>query len=356
MRRITSDVESQILKMLLEGYTYREIAREQDVTISTVNRFVEDERIRTPDFDEIRRVTFKLKKLKITLYDAKRATTLSEKLNKLGIPLQELETYINLIKRILSEQNTNDSLLTSATKLAKIESDTGKSPQKIIEDLENALKRTSKLKKQQAKSLRARQESESEKKKAEIELNRLKTEIQETLTTLSGIKTIGAKKLGHLVKFIQYYEALGFTPQEVKKLSIWQQKLKELGIEPDKLGQWIAERGSLENQNKLTKLENKQLSAANKTLIQANNAFKAISQILTTNKIPIPCKGCGTALSTPLKSREELSRMLEENLVITIICPVCGLTQQLTAWTYLYQLGMQVAPQDNFLTITIDQP
>jgi DNA invertase Pin-like site-specific DNA recombinase len=56
MRRITSNVEARILEMLLAGATYREIAREQDVTISTVNRFVEDERRRTPDFDEIRRL------------------------------------------------------------------------------------------------------------------------------------------------------------------------------------------------------------------------------------------------------------------------------------------------------------
>ena len=92
MRRITSDVEAHILGMLLAGHTYREIAREQDVTISTVNRFVEDERRRTPDFDEIRRLVLKLKKLNMTLYDAYRGAKLLEKLNELGIPLQELET------------------------------------------------------------------------------------------------------------------------------------------------------------------------------------------------------------------------------------------------------------------------
>jgi cytidylate kinase len=130
MRRITSNVEARILEMLLAGDTYRDISREQDVTISTVNRIVEDERRRAPDFDEIRRLVLKLKKHNMPLFDAHRGAKLLEKLNEVGIPLQELETYLNLIKRILSEKNPQDSILTYAMKLAKIESETGKSPEK----------------------------------------------------------------------------------------------------------------------------------------------------------------------------------------------------------------------------------
>ena len=356
MRRITSNVEARILEMLLAGDTYRDISREQDVTISTVNRIVEDERRRAPDFDEIRRLVLKLKKHNMTLFDAHRGAKLLEKLNEVGIPLQELETYLNLIKRILSEKNLQDGLLTYAMKLAKIESETGKSPEKIIEDLENALIRTLILKKQEEKSLNSLQKIESDEKKVKIELDRLNMEIDEILVTHSGLKTIGVEKLGRLVKFVQYYEAMGFKAEEVKKLAVWRQKLIELGIDPDKLGQWISENGPLESQSRRITWENKRLSRANRALTQTNDTFMTISQILETKEIIIPCKGCRTSLSLPLKSREELDRMLKENLIIPITCPVCNLPQQLTAWDFLFQLGMLVAPKDNFVIITIEQP
>lgn len=91
MRRITSDVEAHILGMLLAGYTYSEIAPEHDVTISTANRIVEDERRRTPDFDEIRRLVLKLRKLNMTLFDAYRGAKLLEKLNELRFQFKNSE-------------------------------------------------------------------------------------------------------------------------------------------------------------------------------------------------------------------------------------------------------------------------
>jgi transposase-like protein len=356
MRRITSDVEARMLQMLLEGYTYREIAREQDVTISTVNRFVEDERRRTPNFDEMRNLGLKLKKQGLTLFDAKRAIKLIEQLNELGISLQELEDCINLINRILSEKNAETNLLAYAMKLAKIESETGKSPETIIKDLENALRRTAKLNRQKAKSRRSLQTTKSKIKEADKNLNRRNSDLQEVIATIRGLKAIGVKKVACLVKYIQFYECLGFTASEVMKLALWKQKLKELGIDPEKLGQWIAERGPLENQYHLIGMENLQQSLANITLIENNTTLKTISHILNTKSLRIPCKGCGTPLLIPLKTQQELMRMLKDNLFMPIICPRCGLPQQLTAWTFLFHLGMLIAPKDNFVRITIEQP
>jgi predicted transcriptional regulator len=91
MRRITLNVENHIVGMLLAGHICREIAREQGVTISTVNHFVEDERRRTPDFYEIRRLALKLKKHNMSLYDAYGGAKLLEKLNELGFHFKNSE-------------------------------------------------------------------------------------------------------------------------------------------------------------------------------------------------------------------------------------------------------------------------
>jgi DNA-binding transcriptional MerR regulator len=353
MRKLSREKEKRIIEDILAGLTYRETGQKEMVEISTVHRVVKDERRRTPDFDELQDTSIAMRKMNLSPLDVKKAAALSEALNELGIPLQKLEEYIDLLKLILSERNTeSDDILNNAMRLKQIEKETGKTAEEILKTLEEALKKDEKRKNEIAVNKKTLRKVKSAKRKANTELQKLNSEIQKTTATLTGVRTLGIEKLGRLVKFIQEFESLGFNAEEVKKLATWRKELQQLGIDPDKLGQWIAERGPLQKQNQLLKTKNEQITATNISkistnihLTERNTTLLNINEILIRKILPIPCKGCGTPISVPLPTKKEIQEMTKENLMRPATCPRCDLQQYFTGWDFLFILGMLVAPE-----------
>jgi hypothetical protein len=363
MRRITLDDEVRIFKDLIEGLNYREIARKEDVSLATVNRVVSDQRQKISDFDDIRKLAVRLRKLGLTLFDVKKASDLVDQLSKNDVKLEELEDFISLVNHILSEKNVDASFIDSALKLMKMEAETGKDPDHIIHDLEKALKRTKELSNRACQSSNRLQKTNNQIKEAQTKLKQLRANIQQKIQAQKNLKEMGSEKMNRLASFTKDYESLGFNAQVVRKLAKWKQQIQKLGIDPEKLGEWIAERGPLQNQNQLLKLGNGSLikegnrqARFTQAITRRNSTLKQVEQILRTRTLAMYCKGCDAQISTALKTKEELEKMIRENLAVFYYCSNCGLTQPFTAWDMLVQIGFIVVPKSGNLEITIENP
>ena len=102
MRKISREVENKIFKLWLEGYTYREIIPKcGGCSLATISKVINIVRKRAPDIDELRHLNVALKKGDRSVYDAVRGGILLDKVNQLGVGLDDLEDYVKTAKRII---------------------------------------------------------------------------------------------------------------------------------------------------------------------------------------------------------------------------------------------------------------
>lgn len=132
--------------MLLEA-TYRQVSQESGISLVALNRIVEDARKRIPNLDELRKLSLTLKKCNSNVYDAKRASKLSEKLNEFGNGLDQLEKYVELTEKISSKTSFKAAdFVGSAIRLVQPEQKAGKVYQDLMKDFEKKLSKVLKLK------------------------------------------------------------------------------------------------------------------------------------------------------------------------------------------------------------------
>jgi hypothetical protein len=98
MRKTPKETEVDIIKRVIMGETYGEVAARNGVAKSTVNRVVEDVRRVMPDFDEIRSLLIRFKRSGLTVADAEKALNLKEKLDSLGLSFDGAETEADALE------------------------------------------------------------------------------------------------------------------------------------------------------------------------------------------------------------------------------------------------------------------
>lgn len=91
MRRIPLELEKEALRKILQGATYRGTSLELGISLATIDRTVENERRKVPDFDTLRALRTLMEKRGLSVFDATRACRLVEILNNWQIDLDELE-------------------------------------------------------------------------------------------------------------------------------------------------------------------------------------------------------------------------------------------------------------------------
>lgn len=317
MRRLLSQVEREILKRGIQGATYREIAREFSVSLATVSRVFEDARKKMPDVDSLRELGILLRKAGLTVFDARRACRLMESMNKWGISLEELDGYVKLNERFLSERALDEDFLSYAVKLMQLEQASGRTYQEVVEDFERKRKGAA-----EAEERKLTLENESLSLKAELNetkrrLAEQKSEIEKTTTVRKGLAEIGLHKLAQLVRFVQDFESLGFDATQVKRFAMWHRGLQRLHIDPDELEKYIAERGPLEAQNNVLRLANERIEAdvnahaiRRATLVAENYALQGVDLILRTGTLTMRCESCGHSLPIWLPTQESFLNLI----------------------------------------------
>ena len=334
MRSTPSDVEAQIIRLGLDGDTYREIACKTGVGLATVHTCIERARKKIPEFDELRELNIRLKKSGLSFFDLTRACTVLEKMINCGISLAELEDYIKLAETYLCDKALRDDFMAYAMKLMRLEQTYGRPYQEVTKDYERKLHETARLADRNLRLGKRIIERQATLKTTEEHLSEVIGKIEKALATWKGLVKIGPERLALMVRFIQDFEALGFDANQAQDLSVWRQGLRKSNIDPDKLDRFITEKGPLDAQKLSLQLENERLgrineaeTTINKNVLAKNSAVMTVDRILTTGTANLTCKSCGIQLLVKLETRDYYEKLIRNFQPLDVWCPRCGMYQ-----------------------------
>ncbi len=346
MRKTTDENKSDVFTRWLNGDTYRQISEESDIGLATISRIIDDVRKLSPDIDQLRKLYVRLKESGFTIYDALRACQLLEHLNNYGIGISELQQYISLSQRSLSDKKLQDSVMTYAVRLMQLEQKNGKPYKEVVEGFNRIVEETERRKaenaelKQQNRELEKEAENKAETNR-ELDEERVKisNELEQVSTTHEQLQDFGPRKLQKLAKFAQDIETLDFSIEEIQKLSILKKELMRLGLDPDNLEKDVLLIKSLSG--RATELESKVESLDNtrNQLLKTHTALLVAHTMLQTNAIGIPCKNCREITHMPLPTKQEYNDVTSRGGFIPITCPKCGSNQTLS----MPEIAVQVA-------------
>ncbi len=358
MRKTSLETEKQIIELLLKGYSYRAIARRSGKTLGCISRIVEDQRKKTPDFNQLRDHTVWLRKNVLTVFDEAKIHNLIEKLNIAGISFEELEDYIKLMEQIQTQRNLEADILFYATQIKQLEAKYNKSAKQLFEEFRIITENIKKSKEEHRLKNSELKKINQKIKVGTNELEQLDQRLQNQTAAHESLQEIGSEKIDRVAKFISQCETIGYDPEKISLLLKWRKSLQELNINPDKLGEQIKKHGTLLNQNKRLALENqkikndnKQQSATNIELITKNTSLKKLDQILESQSFYLPCKNCTNPLLVKLNSKQQYNQLMQSNLNLSIQCTTCNVINPYSAWEILSLLAMSILPESEIIQI-----
>ena len=199
-----------------------------------------------------------------------------------------------------------------------------------------------------------------ERRRLREKLSAVLQELNRVLATYERLKNLGLDKVASLTEFIDGYEALGFSAQQVQKLAAWRQSLEKMGIDPDNLGEFVEKRGSLQKQ--LSELEKerrrlngtvKKLKNEHRRLFEKITSLKAealklgkLGKVVKLGMIVLPCKLCGMeGIFVKLHTASEYKSMMRSGAALQYRCIYCGRWAVYTPWEILSAIGLLATPE-----------
>lgn len=359
LRKISTEVENQIFRLWLGGYTYRKISLEcGGVSLATISKVVDIARKRAPDIDELRQLNVALKKGDRSVYDAVRGGNLLDKVNQLGVGLEDLEDYIKTAERISSEKEVEaERFVDSTIRLIRLEAETGKAYLDVIKDFEEKLSETEKLEEKVVglegdiqKLTDARGQLEDKLTKDKTDLTQIGQELKSTVATKERFERLGLEKLNHLAEFIEDFEALGFNAEMVRDLAKWRESLANMGIDPNGLKRFVEEKGPLDKQlsslkHKVGSLKSviKSLEKQRSSLLDKNDVLSEVDRILEYKTTFLPCKDCGWSMPIKLETGKFYNSLIRERRIITLRCR-CEYLNRFDPRTLMIHMGWMLLP------------
>jgi DNA-binding transcriptional MerR regulator len=355
LRKISRSVEEKILRRWLEGYTQRQAAREFRVGPATVNRVIDDARKRTPDLDELRGLNVTLRKGDSSVVDAVRGAKLLVMLNQRGVGLDRVHSYIGLSDRISSERGVEaEKFIDAGMRLVGLEVKTGKNYEGVLENFEEKIKQIEGL---EAKQKIVQEEIQrlmdrktklgNEISNAEERLSLTCQELNKAVNTNERLKEIGLGKVADLARFINEFESLGFSANEVRELAQLKKELDSEGIHPRSLLQHFKSTRGLkqmrqaiqrEVESEETKL--KLLASARKDVEKQIKDIQRIHYLMNMRKA-FACSHCGSQFFAEL-TRFHVSQCLAMGQPIVLNCHRCGAPNTFNPYEVLAKLGFEV--------------
>ncbi len=354
MTKISLAIEKAVLKRLLEGVAYKQIARELGISKATVNRIMETNREKIKDIDELRKLSTDLNKLELSLFDAARGAGLLERLNDCGISADEVEKCIPLIEQLLSDQQMKEDVMAYSMKLLKLEEATGKDYHEVIADFEEKKRRLAELNEAIRESRDAVKKLALKKAAADKNLGEVLAKIRKATDSYKGLGEIGADELDKLVGFVMRFESKGIDEQDLVKIAEAREELEKIGIDPDLLCELVREKGEFESEIK--KLEDSiqkkeqaegELVTSIARLATKNEALRKLNEIWKKGTFEVSCPNCGNAIAV-CADRESLNRQIGAERPLET-CPQCGVGVYLAP--ILLELIMSLLPYFETLSL-----
>jgi hypothetical protein len=356
-RKIPSATRGRAFRLWLRGESYRRICAETGMSLGALSAHVNELRRKAPDLDQLRELNVVLRRGGSTVFDAVRGGRLLDRAGRLGVSLDELESYLRLTERISPEKGAEaERFVESALKLMKLEGETGKTHGQITKDFEEKRSEIKRLGEERDGLEEEIRELKEELTKTERGLSSKVQELKSVLETEERLERLGLEKLAHLAKFVEDYEALGFSAQQVQRLAEWRKSLAEMGIDPDKLGQYIKERGSLEKQisrlrreeiarrRKVKQLKGEHLRLWGQTTSLRDKVSKLfdLEFALKEGRLTLPCKICRMqGVSMDLASVENA---IVKGSWCSGVCVFCGHWSSYSAWEAAWFVAQLVLP------------
>ncbi|MEM1582850.1 MAG: hypothetical protein QXK89_10165 [Candidatus Bathyarchaeia archaeon] len=363
-REIPKAVKDQAFRLWLKGESYRRICAETGMSLGALSTYINELKKVSPDLDQLRELSAILKKNNLSIFDAVRGSKLLEKLNQLGVSLEDLDNYVGLVQRISHEKGVGaEGFVESAMKLMDLERRAGKTYEELVKDLEEKRRQVEELE-VKAKGVQVeiqglverKAQLEGEISEAERKLSQISQELNRAVSTQERLQKLGMERVASLVEFIEDCEALGFNAKEIQNLARWRKSLAEMGISPDKLRDFIEQRGSLERQlanlsreKSAREREVKQLMEEYMRLWGEVNALRGeisrlsrLSSTLKSGKLTLPCKLCRMwGVSIDLSSAES---GIMSGLWCSGTCIFCRQWSTYPAWELAWFIAQLVLP------------
>jgi len=358
-RMISRAIKDRAFKLWLQGYAYRDIRDRTGMSLGATNQMVAEAKGRVPDVEELRQLNIMLRKSDASFYDAVRGAKLLDMLNRHGVSLETLPSYIQLSEKISSERGVEaEGFIEASIRLTGLEAKTGKSYEEVVKDFEERMKRIEDLEtreksvqEENRKLVETKARLEGEIREAGEKLSSTHQELNKAVSTQERLRKIGLEKVSDLARFVEDYELLGFDANVIRKLAEWRKSLVETGVDPDELEMFIREKGSLGVQVSKLRATVKRMRTMidvqekrKKALVNENLSLFLVSKIHESKKASLPCRRCGWPISTSLERREDYRSMIERGLGLSVWCPSCGCQNLFDPREVIFNIGWLVLP------------
>jgi uncharacterized protein YeeX (DUF496 family) len=345
-RRIPERTKRDALRLWLEGCTFRSICSKQGVSLGAMHDIVEEARRRAPDIEDLRQLNIALRESGVALIDVVRGCPILRRLDELGVGVDQLSKYVEFSEKIVSEKGAgSEAFVDSALRLLDLEQDTGKTHREILAEYEERRSEIQRLDGERASLANEVHGLEGAKAGLEGELAALRRERGETVGSWERLKRLDLKRLDRLAEFVEDYEKLNFSAEEVKRLSGWEVSLALMGIKSEELDDYIKRHGPLSKQ--LREL-GEEVAGEKRRLEHVTRQYRSLSTqvaiasalngLLTSRMISIACPRCGRPVPRRIPTFWELDNAVGRGLAYQVGCLNCGLVNQ-------------VAPRDIFANV-----
>jgi DNA-binding transcriptional MerR regulator len=287
VRKIPQVIEEKMLRLWLEGHSYRTISKETGCSVGTVHNKIEDFRRQSADLDALRLLNISLKEKGSNVYDILRGARLLDALNKLGVDLPKIEEFIKLCEALSEERGVESSLLVDAgVRLVTLQQKTGFTYDKLADEYEAKMK---------------------------------------------GLRDLQTKR-NELSKEIE-------AMQKTRDVSEVAEELVKIGVKPEKVKKLLAERGALEKE--LQTLEGKigEEEIRLRRLTADVNLLQRVQRITKKQNGSFYCPHCQGVTAHRVR-RFDLEKALRTGY-LPIQCMWCGALNQYDIWPFVTELALE---------------
>ncbi len=207
MRSLPETVKNRVFELWMNGHDYRSISDQTNVSLGSITNVINETRRLSPDIDELRNLNLLLKRNSITINDAVEGAKFIILLKNLGVEITALGETIG---RIAMYGNDAQKILSKASELLKLETESGVSYDKIVDEYKRISESIVKMRNEI--SLLKQEYIKMQSEIIDIQ------ELRDLQTRLRELK-IPIGKLNQIIIQSKKLEELGLTPETAEILS-----------------------------------------------------------------------------------------------------------------------------------------